>query len=213
MSIRTVGQLLGGSFIVYAVCAACSSVADAPGQLGPHEGPGASTGIVVRTARADDTTQDAGSGTTAPATNYTGEVITSGTRLRARYVVESYTDGARFTRFASWHDTQRDEDCSMTTYQGETRCMPRWVSRSNSYYSDASCTNIAGTANIAYPYMDDNGHLYPVQAAAKAYVIGTPGTCIAQSLASGTIVLGKSGPEVPATAFVSGTATTTIDAR
>ena len=69
---------------------------------------------------------------------------TSGARIKARYTITTTvgTDGAQQTTkyFAGWFDSQRNEPCSpAAAADGKSRCVPSAMAAST-YFADAACT-------------------------------------------------------------------------
>ncbi|MCA9646486.1 MAG: hypothetical protein H6718_10135 [Polyangiaceae bacterium] len=112
---------------IYVVMAACSSAGSSGS---PHHGPGGG---------------GSGGSLTDPVPNATANE--SGSRLRANYYAGQ--DGSR--QFVGWHDTQRNEDCTMRNTKEGPRCLPVLaaadiVDWDSNEYSDPECTVVAYNA-------------------------------------------------------------------
>ena len=134
MHAKDVAKLLGGSIAVYVVMAACSA-AVGPQGFAPDAG---SNGVA--SPRDGSSGGESGSGVsfdalTDPIPTASANPNQSGTRLKASYYAGA--DGSK--QFASWHDSQRNEDCYFqTAADGTTRCMP--IAAAASYFADSKCT-------------------------------------------------------------------------
>ncbi len=111
----------------------------------------ASTGEGGATTASSTSTGVGGSGGSA---EEQGQGFVSGPRLRAKYYLGA--DGSK--QFYTWHDNQRDEDCTyLRASDGKTRCLPVDYSiQFGTFFSDAACaqhmTVINGCAGATPKY-------------------------------------------------------------
>jgi len=135
---------------------------------------------------------------------------TDGSRLKAVYLKGS--DGSN--QFVSWYDSQRDEECSFTSFGSSLRCVPPTVTLSapeTTIFSDTKCMSPAlrgysQNCSAAYGAVTDaNGCASAVYklAPADAVFIGTPTSC--KPYPNSEHAVFYSGAEVPLSAFVAAT--------
>jgi hypothetical protein len=220
MNTKEAIKLVGGSITIYVIMAACSATS---GPLGSSSGDG---GQGDGTASSGGSSASGGGGIldalTDPVPEANADPDQSGTRLKAKFY--GGTDGSK--EFIGWHDSQRNEDCSVyPALDGTTRCMPTAVTAS--YYADSNCTQpialvtvpacgaatapgyVRATGVPSTPPIG-GGHVFPVGSPASlpasAYTVG--GTYAADAGACGPVFM-YSCIAVAAAAWTSVTSTST----
>jgi hypothetical protein len=210
MRLVQIAQFLGGSFAVYFLSVACGAPAEhAAGDLGGSTSSGAVSsstgGNSSGMAMLSDPTSDA---MAADPVNPTGEVVTAGTRIKPRYLTQTFTDGAKRVQFTGWYDADRSEPCDIKqTDVSEFRCVPAAIT-GGTYFSDATCTTPAAVAPATdAKYMTGSGGLYALGAssAGTKYVSTTGTNCVSLGAAN---MQSATGTIIPYSAFVSVTSTT-----
>jgi hypothetical protein len=162
-----------------------------------------------------------------PVRDARADTTTSGTRLRAKYIVGA--DGSK--QFLGWHDSTTNADCSFVpAADGAMRCLPAFGSASgqiNDFYVDSGCSQKvaqvfkancvtpkyahddvvftsscgAGTTGIGYA-------VYSLGAKLTTAYYGSPANCLPiNANAFDSLDMYAVGAEVPASTFVQGTAT------
>jgi hypothetical protein len=229
MRIREIAKATSAGVVVYLVMAACGAHGGTESSIEPSNEAGtmADVGTLGGDAAGNEAGQDTGSLLDAivnPVKDAKADDTTSGTRLKAKYIVGE--DGSRVPN--GLYDSQRQEDCFFTAASdGSTRCMPITsdFATVGTYYSDANCTvevavrqKCATTPKYVVRYVSVAGSCGQAAAANYSfYAVGVKGSATAVRTKSGTTCsapIDQSatydafaiGAEIPPTVFVKGTA-------
>jgi len=204
--------VLASGCAVYFVMAACSSlplIGDDDEDNGRPGAPG---------ANADGSSSSSSSSSGSPVPNaMAGEWHKGGSRLKLRYLKGD--DGTQ--QFLGWSDSARGgEDCSFLQHaDGSWRCMPTATALVGGYFASASCTGTElvylakglPAPKYGQKYEGLGTRRYPVtkpHAGAVYWRQPTTGACQDVSSLSTSSDVYAVGPELPPSAFVLGTLTT-----
>lgn len=179
-----------------------------------------------------DTAGDTGDdGSTVPSS----PDVSAGTRLKPRYEVTTFDDGAKSRVLIGWYDTLRKEDCTlMRATDGVLRCMPstRFGSVYAVNFSDAACAvrfaawGYDGGCASPPVYAEAGGAAGPLCEGGVRHAVSVVGAAITKPADTHQVISGvctkvavgfgadtkfySAGPALPATTFVAAKVETVV---